>query len=479
MNLKAVFRTVGQVLLLEAVLMALPIIPALVYGESIVPFLIAVGAAALAGAVLTLVFRGSQNGLCIRDGFAIVSLSWVAISLFGALPFTVSGEIPSYVDAVFEAVSGFTTTGASILDNVEALSRGMLFWRSFTHWLGGMGVLVFIMAFLGNAPDRSINILRAEMPGPSVDKLVPRAKGTVRILYILYLALSVVEVIFLLCGGMNLFESIVHTFGTAGTGGFGIKLDSLAGYSPYIQWVITIFMLLFGVSFNLYYLMLLRRWRDVAASNELWSYLGIFAAATAVIALNILPLYNGFGQALRLSAFQVSSILTTTGYSTADFDLWPQLSRTVLFLLMFLGGCAGSTAGGLKISRVVTLAQSALNDLRRSIRPRAVTSVRLNGRQLTREEERAALSYFLLYNIVLLAVFLLISFEPYSIETNLTAAVACFNNIGPGLAQVGPAASFRLYSDFSTIILTFAMLLGRLELYPLLLTFSPRMWLER
>lgn len=467
-------------MLFEAALLMIPLAVSLVFGESCaVAFIISVLIALVPGLALTLLCRGAQKDIFIREGLAIVALSWVCISAVGALPFVISGEIPSYIDAFFETVSGFTTTGASILTDVESMSRGLLFWRSLTHWLGGMGVLVFVMAIMEKVPDRSINILRAEMPGHSVDKLTPRSKSTAKILYYIYLALTALEIVFLLLGGMPLYDSIVHALGTAGTGGFGIKADSIASYSHYLQWVITVFMLLFGVSFNLYYLLLLKKWRAVLDSNELKCYFGIWLAAFLIIAVNIYPLYGSVADAIRLSAFQVSSLVTTTGYATADFNLWPQLSKAVLFLLMFAGGCMGSTAGGLKMSRIVVLAQSVRNELRHALRPRAVSSVRLNGRRLDPQEVKSVHSYFAIYITVVIAVFLLISFEPFGFETNLSAAVSCVNNIGPGFDLVGPAASYADYSGFSKLVLSLAMLLGRLEIFPMLLLFSPKLWSKR
>lgn len=477
MNYRIIINTLGRVMLLDAVLLLLPCGVSLIYGEGCcTAFLITALIAAATGAVMLLPSRSARVNLSMRDGFAIVSLSWIGISLIGALPFVLSGEIKSFVDAFFETVSGFTTTGASILTDVEKMSKGLLFWRSFTHWLGGMGVLVFIMAIMEKAPDRSINILRAEMPGHSVDKFTPRSKNTAKILYYIYLAMTALELVLLLCGGMPLFDSVVHALGTAGTGGFGIKADSLASYSPYLQWVVTVFMLLFGVSFNVYYLLLLRRWKSVLGSNELWCYLGIFAAAFAIVTVSIYPLYGNLSEALRLSAFQVSSVITTTGYATADFDLWPQLSKAVLILLMFVGGCMGSTAGGFKISRLTALFQIGKNELMHSVSPRTVSAVRLNGRTLSSQEEKGILSYLVLYLGVICATFLLISFEPFGFETNFSAAVACVNNIGPGFALVGPAANYSAYSTFSKIVLSGAMLMGRLELYPLLTLLSPRTW---
>lgn len=480
MRYKIVLHTVGRVILFEAALLLLPLAVSLIFGESCAKaFMLTILIAAALGFAVSRLCDSSEKDIFIREGLAIVSLSWISISAIGALPFVISGEIPSYIDAFFETVSGFTTTGASILTDVESMSRGLLFWRSLTHWLGGMGVLVFVMAIMEKVPDRSINILRAEMPGHSVDKLVPRSRSTAKILYYIYLALTALEIVFLLCGGMPLYDSIIHALGTAGTGGFGIKADSIASYSHYLQWVITVFMLLFGVSFSLYYLLLLKKWRVVLGSNELKCYLGIGLAAFVIVTVNIYPMYGNIADAVRLSAFQVSSLLTTTGYATADFDLWPQLSKAVLFLLMFSGGCMGSTAGGLKISRIVVLAQSVRNELRRALLPRSVSSVKLNGRQLDPQEVKSVHSYFAIYLSVIIAVFLLISFEPFGMETNLSAAVSCVNNIGPGFQLVGPAANYAAYSGFSKLVLSLAMLLGRLEIFPMLLLFSPQLWSRR
>lgn len=480
MKIKLVLHTVGRVLILEAALMLLPLAVSVIYGDKcLLAFIISSSAAAVAGFLLTKLCHSENKSLYTRDGLAIVALSWLGISLFGALPFVISGSIPSFVDAFFETVSGFTTTGASILTDVESLSHGLLFWRSFTHWIGGMGVLVFIMAVMEKTPERSVNILRAEMPGHSVDKLTPRSSGTAKILYYIYLAMTIIEIVLLLCGGMPLFDSIVHALGTAGTGGFGIKADSIASYSPFCQWVITVFMMLFGVSFNMYYLLLIKRWREVLRSNELKCYFGISLASMLVITVSIFPIYKSISDAVRLSAFQVSSIVTTTGYATADFDKWPQLAKAVLLVLMFFGGCMGSTAGGLKMSRVVVLMQIARNDLRRALRPREVSSVILNGRRVDAQGEKQVLSYFALYIAIIGAVFLLISFEPFGLETNFSAAVSCINNVGPGFGLVGPSASFADYSVFSKLVLSFAMLLGRLEIYPLLLLLSPQIWTRR
>lgn len=477
MNYKTVLNVVGRVIVLEAILLMLPLGVSLIYKESCVSAIILSALIALViGGLLAVIFRNKSDSLSIRDGFAIVSFTWIGLSLIGALPFYISGEISSYIDAFFETVSGFTTTGASILEDVEAMSKGLLFWRSFTHWLGGMGILVFVMAIMDKTPDRSINILKAEMPGHTVDKFTPKARSTAKILYYIYLALTLAETVLLLCGGMPLFDSVVHAIGTAGTGGFGIKADSIASYNPYLQWVITVFMLLFGVSFNIYFLMLLRKWKSIAQSNELWTYLGIFAAAATVITINIYPLYGKVSDSIRLAAFQVSSIMSSTGYATADFDLWPQLSKAILLLIMFVGGCLGSTAGGTKVFRLVALFQSSKNEIRRNFSPRAVSSVRLNGRVLNANEEKSVLSYMVLFFFVLVSVFLLISFEPFGFETNFSAALSCVNNIGPGFSLVGPAANYAAYSGFSKIVLSIAMLMGRLEIYPIISLFALRSW---
>ena len=481
MNHFMVFKTVGRIVRAETLFLLLPAAVALIYRDVWVmtAFLISAAIAFLIGTALHLLCRPKTNAIYAKEGFAIVALAWITLSAIGALPFVISGEVPSYVDAFFESVSGFTTTGASILTDVESMSHGLLFWRSFTHWIGGMGVLVFAMAFLPNLSDRSIHIMRAEMAGPVVGKLVPRAKDTAKILYLIYVGMTAVEVILLLVGGMSFFDSVVHAFGTAGTGGFGIKADSIAGYSPYLQWVITVFMLLFGINFNLYYLILIGRAKSILKSTELWAYLGIVAASVAIITGNILSMCGGFSEALRLSAFQVSSIITTTGYSTANFDLWPGLSKTVLFLLMFIGACAGSTGGGIKVSRIVLMGKMVFNELRFMVRPRSVNSVHFEGKRVEGKVLKSVANYFLIYIICFFCLFLVISFEPFGFESNFTAVTACFNNIGPGFAAVGPMESFAGYSMFSKLVLSFAMLLGRLEIFPLIIALTPRTWTKK
>ena len=469
MNYKTIFNIIGRVLLLEAALMLLPLGVSAIYSDGCTDdLLIGAAAAAALGAVMFLPTRKAGKPLSVRDSLAVAALTWLFASLAGCLPFITSGEIPYFPDAFFETVSGFTTTGASILTDVEHMSRGLLFWRSFTHWLGGMGILVLVTAIAAGRGDGSTNILKAEMPGHSLDKFTPKAKNNAKLLYGIYIVLTLLETVLLIAGGMPVFDGVVHALGTAGTGGFGIKADSIASYSAYLQWVITVFMLLFGVSFNIYCLMLVRRWREALRSNELRCYLGIFAAATVIVCINIYPMYGSVSDVIRLSSFQTASIITTTGYATADFNAWPQLSKAVLLILMFCGGCMGSTAGGLKISRITVLAQVCANELRRSINPRSVNSVKLNGSVLTSEQEQRVLSYLALYIAVIAVTFILISINGLGLEEDISAVVACVNNIGPGFGLIGPAGSYAAYSGFAKMVLSVAMLIGRLEIYPLL-----------
>lgn len=484
MNFKMVFNVVGRICQTAGALLLVPSIVAVIYKEipQLMTFLIVAAVTFALGTLITLICRTKNHIIYAKEGFAIVAAAWIVTSIIGAVPFVITGEIPSFIDAFFESVSGFTTTGASILTDVEALSKSMLFWRSFTHWVGGMGVLVFIMAILPNITERSMHLMRAEMPGPVVGKLVPRAKDTAKILYLIYIALTLIEVVMLWLGDMNLFESFVHTFGTAGTGGFGIKGDSIGSYSPYSQWVITVFMLLFGVNFNLYFLILIKKFKSVLKSTELWCYIGIVAISTGIIALNILSANETIGKSIRDAAFQVASIVTTTGYATTDFNLWPNLSRGIIFILMFSGACAGSTCGGLKITRTITLVKSVGREFKKMLHPRSVSTVVSEGKSLNEAEISGVNVYFSLYIICIVATFLIISFDSnpsLDFETNLTAAVSCFNNVGPGLAGVGPTSSYAAYSGFSKVILSVAMLLGRLEIYPLLIAFVPSVWTKR
>ena len=476
MNYKMVLYTMGRVVLLEAAFLVLPMAVSLLYGERCaVSFGLTILVALAVGFLLTFLCRGSHGTSSIKDGFMIVALTWIMLSAIGALPFVFSREIPSYVDAFFETVSGFTTTGATILTDVEALSRGMIFWRSFTHWIGGMGILVFVVMLM-KTTDRSINILKAEMPGPTVDKLAPKSRDTARILYLLYISLTVLETVLLLLGGMGLFDSVVHSLSTAGTGGFGAYNASAANFSPYIQWVLTVFMLLFGVNFNLYYLLLLGRVRDIFRNTEFKVYLGIIAAAVTIITVDILPLYQSFSTSLRQASFQVAAIMSTTGFVTADFTVWSPLSKTLLLLLMFLGGCAGSTAGGLKLSRIIILCKMARRELRRTLRPRVVDVSKMDGHRLEEQTAHSVAVYFALYMLCIGALLVALSFSPFDLETNLFSSVSCFNNVGPAFGMAGPVGNYSLYQPVLKLLLCVGMLLGRLEIYPMLLLFVPAAW---
>lgn len=480
MNRRMVLFMLGRIIMLEAFILMLPAACSLIYKEkSFFAFLITIVIAFTVAFVLSVLNKPRDKTIFAKEGFVIVSLAWICFSAVGALPFVISGEIPSFIDAFFETVSGFTTTGASILTDVESKSHGILFWRSFTHWVGGMGVLVLMMAIFPTDTGRTIHIMRAEMPGPIIGKLVPKIKSTAKILYLIYIVLTATEALFLLLGGMSPFESIVYSLGTAGTGGFGIKSDGLASYTPYQQWVITVFMVIFGINFNLYYLVLTKKVRSALKSEELWFYLTIVATATVLITVNIYDMYGNTSDALRNSAFQVASLISTTGYATADFNLWPTFSKGILFLLMFTGACAGSTAGGLKLSRVILLFKSVRSNLKHMLHTRSVESIRFEGKKVDNATITNVASYFALYMLCIAVILLLLCLEPFDLETNISAAVSCFNNIGPGFSSVGPMSSYAEYSDFAKLVLSCAMLLGRLEIYPMLLMFSPTVWRNR
>ena len=478
MNRRMIINAVGLVLRVEAALLLLPAVVGVIYGErqTWLAFLLSAAISLVLGMLPKLFIKPRNHVIYAKEGFIIVAFTWIMLSLVGAVPLVLSGAVTSYVDAFFEIVSGFTTTGASVIPDVEALTHGALFWRSFTHWVGGMGIIVFVMAILPNVSERPIHILRAEMPGPTVGKLVPRIKDTALILYVIYIAMTLLEMLLLLFGDMSFFESLLHAFGTAGTGGFGLKRDSIASYSPYIQWVITAFMILFGINFNLYYLMLLRKFKAAFSSSELWYFFGIVLSATALIAWNIRHLFGGIQETVRTAAFQVASVISTTGYATADFNLWPNLSKYILFILMFIGGCAGSTAGGIKVSRIVLLFKLISNEVKRMLHPRSVSSLRFEGKTVDGHTRKGVSNYFLIYFLCLLAIFLALSFEPFDFETNFTAAVTCFNNVGPGFGAVGPTGGFGDYSAFAKIVLSFAMLLGRLEIFPIIIALAPVSW---
>ena len=480
MNYKLILSTVLRVIKIEAVLMFLPLITALIYKEDcFYSFLITMVVAFTIAHVVQKFIKPGEFYFYAKDGLITVSLTWIAVSLVGAVPFVLSGEIPSFIDAFFETVSGFTTTGASVLKDVESLSKGALMWRSFSHFIGGMGVLVFIMAITRKTTDRPIHILRAEMAGPVVSKLVPRSKDTAKILYLIYMGLTSILVVLLLFGGMDLFESLTHAFGAAGTGGFGIKNSSIAGYSPYIQWVLAIGMLVFGINFNLFYLIILKKIGVIFKSSELRTYVLIVISAVALITFNIYPLYNNFSSAIRSATFQTSSIITTTGYATADFNAWPNLSKIILFTLMFIGGCAGSTAGGLKVSRIVIAFKKIRAELKKLLYPNTVSVVKLDGEKIDEGVTSGVSTYMSIYFICFVILTVLISFNGLSFETTVSSVSACFNNIGPGFDLVGPISNYSVYNGFSKIVLSIAMLLGRLEIYPLLLLFMPTTWKKK
>lgn len=430
--------------------------------------------------VLSLLCRGAPSAFHAREGLVCVGISWIVLSLVGCLPFYISREIPSYVDCFFEMVSGFTTTGASIVPDVEALSKGILYWRSFSHWLGGMGVLVFLLAFTGEKGQGfTMHLLRAESPGPNVGKLVPKMRKTAAILYLIYVALTLLNVVFLLAGGMTLFEAVCTAFGTAGTGGFGIKNDSMGSYSPYLQNVTTVFMILFGVNFSCYYLLLIRQWKSVIRDEELRAYFGIILGSIVLIVLNTRGYYGTLEETIRHAAFQVGSIITTTGFSTTDFDLWPSFSRTILLCLMVVGACAGSTGGGLKVARVLLLFKGLHRNIRQMLQPRKVELVRNNGQTVSQKVLDNTNTYLVAYVIILFVVFTIISLDGFSVGTNFSAVLCTFNNIGPGLEAVGPTCNFSQYSSLSKLVLSWAMLAGRLEIFPILVLFSGSTWKQR
>ena len=481
MNKAMVFKITGIILQIEAILLLLPAVVSLIYRESAVwSYLITAVASALFGTLLRFVTKPKNTLIYAREGLVIVALCWVFMSLFGCLPFIMSRDIPNFFNAFFETVSGFTTTGASVLTGaqLDAMAKGNLFWRSFTHWIGGMGVLVFVTAVIPNMSDRSIHIIKAEMPGPIVGKLVPKVKDTSRVLYLIYILLTFTEIVFLLCGGMPLFDSCLYSFGTAGTGGFSI--DSAGITSPYAQWVITVFMLIFGVNFNLYYLILMKRARQALKSEELWFYISMVTVCVIAIFLSIfkaLPEFSSVNDTVRHVAFQVSSFVTTTGYTTVNVNAWPAFPKAIMFMLMFTGACAGSTAGGLKLSRVMILFKTIKKEFQRLIHPRSIRTLKFEGKALDTVTRHGVTAYFAIYMICILFIFLIVSFNGFSFETNVTAAVSCFNNIGPAFDAA--YVNYDCFNSFTKTILSFAMLLGRLEIYPLLLSFSLRTWSKK
>lgn len=484
MNVKSISRTVGLILLITGIFQLFPLLIAVIDHEprNILAYIESLCLILLVGSALLLFSRGGNRMFSAQEGFAATGLSWIFMSAFGALPFFLSGQIPSYVDAFFEMVSGFTTTGASILTDVEALSRCNLFWRSFSHWLGGMGVLVFLLAVVPGARKNGgtgIYLMRAESPGPSVDKLTPHLRQTAMILYGIYILLTALCIGCLLLGGMPVFDSFCIAFGTAGTGGFAIKNSSMGGYSYFLQTVVTVFMFLFGVNFSLYYMLLLRKFKAVFKNEELRLYFGIAASSIILIAINISRMYNTVYESVHHAAFQVVSIMTTTGYGTVDFEQWPAFSKAILLSLMFIGASAGSTGGGLKVSRVLLLMKSIRRTIRKALHPRRVQPVYMDGRAVSEEVCDNVNAYLAIYCVILVLSFAIISVDGFSIGTNFSAVASCFNNIGPGFELVGATQNFSIYSDLSKIILSLDMLLGRLEIFPLLLLLSPDTWSRR
>lgn len=475
MNRSIILHIIGWILTVEAVFMILPIIVAIIYQEqSGISFFITIGICLLIG-IPCILHKPKSKIFFAKEGFVTVAFGWVAMSIMGALPFYLSGEIAHYPDALFEIISGFTTTGSSILSDVEALSNSMLFWRSFSHWIGGMGVLVFILAILPMSGGESMHIMRAESPGPSVGKLVPRMRTTATLLYGIYLVMTIVEILLLLAGGMPLFDSLTITFGTAGTGGFAIKNSSIADYSTYLQAVITIFMFLFGVNFYVFYLILFRKFKDAFKCEELKWYFVIVITSILLISLNIGGLKNFFGS-IHHAAFQVSSIITTTGYATVDFNLWPTFSKTILVFLMFIGACAGSTGGGIKVSRIVILAKTIGKELSFLIHKRSIKILKFEGNKIEHETMRSINVFFVTYIMIFSVSVLIVSLDNFDFTTSFTAVAATLNNIGPGLEMVGPLGNFGAFSDLSKFVLMFGMLAGRLEIFPLLLLVAPGTW---
>ena len=481
MNFKMMGRFIARIIAIEMVFL----LPALVISlcrsewDAVWGFVYALLIMGGISGLLALLCRKAGRLFGAREGLVCVGLSWVTLSILGCLPFFLSGHIPNFIDALFETVSGFTTTGASILSDVENLPKGLLYWRSFTHWVGGMGVLVFLLAISTSGEQGkgfTMHLMRAESPGPDVGKLVPKMKQTAMILYAIYVVITIINIIFLLFGKMNLLEAVCTAFGTAGTGGFGVRNDSLASFSPYIQIVTTVFMFLFGVNFSCYYLLLLKQFRGVFKDEELRCYIGIAVTAVVLICLNIYHLYGNIGETIRHAAFQVSSIMTTTGYTTADFDQWPAFSKGILLALMVIGACAGSTGGGIKVARVLLIFKSLRRNIRKILNPRKVMVVRNNGRAVDETVLDNTNAYLAAYVIIVIICYLVISIDGFSIGTNISAVLACFNNIGPGMEAVGPMMNFSAYSGLSKIMLSLAMLAGRLEIFPILVLLSRSAW---
>lgn len=466
----------GWIMKLEGLFMLIPVLVALIYREHNGMWFAIVAVCALVfGAVVTHK-KPESNVFYMREGCIATAMSWFIMSVIGCLPFFLSGEIPSFIDALFETVSGFTTTGSTILSDVESLSYCMLFWRGFTHWIGGMGVLVFLLAVIQMTGGSNMNLLRAESPGPAVGKLVPRMMHTARILYVIYLGMTVILFVLLVCGKMSVFESLTTAFSTAGTGGFGIRNDSLASCSPYIQWVVTIFMILFGVNFNAFYFLLLRKWKLLLHMEEVWAYFGVIVAAILIIMTNTYGWVGNVMENLRNTSFQVGSIITTTGFMTVDFDQWPSLSRYVMLFLMMIGACAGSTGGGMKVSRFLLSVKSALRELNSYLFPKSIKKIKMDGKTVDEEAIRGINVYFTAYMLLVILSTFLVCLDGTDLVSGFSSVLGTFNNIGPGLAKYGPACNFGVASTFSKCVYIFDMLAGRLEIFPVLILLYPPSW---
>ena len=478
MNYKMTAYVLGKMLGVEALVLCIPAAVSLIYGEASDMAAFGITSAVLCVFFLLFGRKKPENGRIYgKDGLVIVAAAWILWSVFGALPFYLSREIPSYVDALFETVSGFTTTGSTILTDIEALSYGMNFWRCLTHWIGGMGVLVFVMVVTSLDDKSSMHLMRAEVPGPEADKLVPKARETAKLLYAMYLALTVAEIIFLLVGGMNLYDSIIHSFSTAGTGGFANHNSSVAYYdSAYIDGVITVFMILFGINFNMYFLLLIKDVKSVWKNEEVRAYLGIIVAATLVITCNVLSIYKEPLKAFRYSIFQVASIITTTGFATADFNLWPELSKCILLLIMVIGACAGSTGGGVKVSRFLILWKSILKQVKGMLHPKLVNVVKVNGKKISNETLQGVYAYFSAYVFVFGISVLLVALDNFDFATTISGVLTTLSNVGPGISRVGPIENFQSFSVLSKIVFSMDMLIGRLEIFPFLMICSPSFW---
>lgn len=475
MNYKMVFSILGKVFLLEALLLIFPMAVGFIYNENTFnAYLYPILGLLIVGAPLSFLNSKDKN-MYAKEGFVVVSLAWILMSVIGAIPFVLTGTL-NFVDALFETVSGFTTTGSTVINDLDVVNKSILFWRSLTHWIGGMGVLVFVLAFTSGYNSGGMHVLRAESPGPTVGKLVSKLSFTARILYGIYFVMTVTLAVLLLCGGMSVFESVVHAFATAGTGGFGVRGDSFASYGSYTQVVVAVFMLLFSINFNLFYLVLIGNVKKALKSEELRIFMTIIFVATLSIALNIMSQVGNFAEALKHSFFQVTSISSTTGFVSADFQQWPEFSKSIIFVLMLIGACAGSTGGGMKVSRIVILFKSFLADLKKMLHPKAVVSVKFENEPLEKETERNVHSYFVVYILIVIVSTLILSLDVNDFLTNFSASISCMSNVGPGFNWVGPMSNFALYSPLSKILLSLVMIVGRLEIFPIILLFAPRTW---